>query len=68
MDEYRSNFDLTADQRVTLMAKIHANLVDLAPWAWIVHDVNPKAFAPAVKGYTPAQAWYTDLTTVYMEP
>lgn len=68
MDEYRTNFDLTADERVELMAKIHANLVDQAPWAWIVHDVNPKAFAQSVKGYTPAQAWYTDLTTVYMEP
>lgn len=68
MDSYRTDFDLTDEARVELMAKIHTNLVDLAPWAWIVHDVNPKAFAPAVKGYTPAQSWYTDLTTVYMEP
>jgi peptide/nickel transport system substrate-binding protein len=68
MDEYRTNFDITADERTALMAKIHANLVDQAPWAWIVHDVNPKAFSQSVKGYTPAQAWYTDLTPVYIEP
>jgi peptide/nickel transport system substrate-binding protein len=68
MEKYRSNFDLAPEERVELMAQIHTKLVDLAPWAWIVHDVNPKAFSAAVKGYTPAQAWYTDLTTVWMEP
>jgi peptide/nickel transport system substrate-binding protein len=68
MEKYRSDFDLATAQRIELMAHIHERLVDLAPWAWIVHDVNPKAFSPSVKGYTSAQAWYVDLTTVYMEP
>ena len=66
MDQYKTDFSLTDDQKTKLLAQIHTKLVDDAPWAWIVHDVNPRAFAPTVKGYTPAQSWYTDLTTVYM--
>jgi hypothetical protein len=31
-----------------------------------VHDRNPRAFSAKVKGYTPAQSWFTDLTTVTM--
>lgn len=64
MTEYRSRFDLKNPQQ--LLARIHEKLVDDAPWVWIVHDRNPRAFSASVKGYTPAQAWFTDLTTVYM--
>jgi ABC-type transport system substrate-binding protein len=65
MDRFRNDFDHGANTE--LLARIHERLVDLAPWVWIVHDVNPRAFSPRVKGYTPAQTWFTDLTTVYME-
>lgn len=65
MEKYRTDFD-TPNQDETL-ARIHEYLVDDAPWAWIVHDRNPRAFAPNVKGYTPAQSWFNDLTTIYME-
>jgi peptide/nickel transport system substrate-binding protein len=64
MTEYKTNFDL--ENPVELLAKIHEKLVDDAPWVWIVHDRNPRAFASNVKGYTPAQSWFTDLTTVYI--
>lgn len=67
MTKYKTDFTITGDAKIELLAKIHEHLVDDAPWAWIVHDVNPRAFAPSVKGYTPAQSWYTDLTTVYLE-
>ena len=67
MERYRNDFDDTPEAKVALLARIHERLVDLAPWVWIVHDVNPRAFSPKVKGYTPAQTWFTDLTTVYME-
>ncbi len=59
--------DFTLADPTALLAKIHAQLVDDAPWVWIVHDRNPRAFAKTVKGYTPAQSWFTDLTTVSVE-
>jgi hypothetical protein len=62
MDAYRVNFDPTKE--TAILATLHERLVDDAPMAWVVHDVNPRAFSPNVRGYTPAQSWYTDLTTV----
>ena len=64
MDEYRSNFD--PSKQNAILARLNERFVDDAPMAWVVYDVNPRAFAPNVHGYTPAQSWYTDLTTVYM--
>jgi len=29
---------------------------DEAPWAWIVHDLNLRAFIAKLKGYIPAQS------------
>jgi len=34
----------------------------------VVHDVNLRAFSPAVRGYTPSQSWFTDLTSVRLDP
>jgi ABC-type transport system substrate-binding protein len=65
MTQYKTDFDLK--DPTTLLARIHEKIVDDAPWIWIVHDRNPRAFAPGLKGYTPAQSWFTDLTTVYMQ-
>ena len=47
--------------------KAHAVLVDDAPWVFIVHDRNPRAMTKKVKGFTSAQSWFQDFTTVYME-
>jgi peptide/nickel transport system substrate-binding protein len=65
MEAYRTEFDL--EKRTTMLKRIHELLVDDAPWAWIVHDTNPRAFNKKVKGYTPAQSWFNDLTTVYIQ-
>ena len=64
LDQYRNTFE--GDQ-TELLAKIHERLVDDAPWAYIVHNKNPVAVSAKVKGYTPVQSWYFDLTTVDME-
>ena len=49
------------------LAKLNELLVEEAPWLFIVHDLNPRAFSKKVKGYTPAQSWFTDLTRVSIE-
>ena len=49
------------------LAKLNEVLVEEAPWVFIVHDLNPRAFSKKVKGYTPAQSWFTDLTRVSIQ-
>ncbi len=47
-----------------ILAKLHTRLVDQAMWIWVVHDLNPRALGPKVKGYVEAQSWFQDLTPV----
>jgi ABC-type transport system substrate-binding protein len=49
-----------------LMAKLHARMVDQAIWCFVVHDLNPRALAPRVKGFVQAQSWQQDLTQVQL--
>jgi hypothetical protein len=46
---------------------LHTYLVDQAMWIWVVHDLNPRAMSPKVKGFVQAQSWYQDLTPVTVE-
>ena len=55
-DEYKVN-----------LTRMHEVLVDEAPWAWIVHDLNPRAMSGKVAGFTSAQSWFQDLTTVTLK-
>jgi peptide/nickel transport system substrate-binding protein len=47
--------------------KAHEVLVDEAVWVFIVHDRNPRAMTKHVKGFTSAQSWFQDFTTVDMQ-
>ena len=44
--------------------RAHEIIVDDAPWAFIVHDRNPRAMTKKVKGFTSAQSWFQDFTSV----
>lgn len=50
-----------------LLGKLHAAIVDEAMWVWVVHDLNPRAFSPRVKGFEQAQSWFQDWSPVYVE-
>ncbi len=52
--------------RDALIAQAHALIVDDAPWVFVVHDLNPRALSPRVKGFRQAQSWYQDFTQVYI--
>jgi len=41
-------------------------VVDQAPWLFICHDLNPRAFSPKLKGFAPAQSWFVNLSSVSM--
>ncbi len=62
LDEVAQTFDVEGME--TKLARAHEVLVEDSPWAWIVHDLNPRAFAPNVEGFVMAQSWMQDFTTV----
>ena len=61
-DQATSTFDPAEQDR--LMAKVHEMVVDDAVQVWVVHDTNPHALSSHVHGYTQAQHWFQDLTTL----
>ena len=42
----------------------HERLVDDPPWLYVVHDLNPRAMSPRVKGFVPPRSWFVDLTRI----
>jgi ABC-type transport system substrate-binding protein len=49
------------------LGKLHALLMDDAPWIFVVHDLNPRAMSPKVKGFVQPQSWFVDLTLPWVE-
>jgi peptide/nickel transport system substrate-binding protein len=47
--------------------RAHEQVVDDAPWLWIVHDGNPRAMTRKVKGFANAQSWFQDLTLLELK-
>ena len=47
--------------------KAHERLVDNPPWLYIVHDLNPRAMSPKVKGFVSPQSWFVDLSLVSVQ-
>jgi peptide/nickel transport system substrate-binding protein len=68
-DDLISRIEVSSDQQQILAdaRKAHELIVDDAPWVFIVHDRNARAMTKKVKGFTSAQSWFQDFTTVYME-
>ncbi|MFC7474627.1 ABC transporter substrate-binding protein [Dankookia sp. GCM10030260] len=62
IDTAMHTFDAAEVDR--LMAKVHERVVDQALLVFVVHDTNPRALGKAVRGYTQAQHWFQDLTTL----
>src|SRR5215510_1593714 len=55
------------DRQNQLLAQVHEIIVDDAPWVFIVHDLNPRALSPKVKGFVQPQSWFVDLTLPWVE-
>jgi peptide/nickel transport system substrate-binding protein len=71
-DEFDAALDTLAnatDQNAIAEAyrKAHARLVDNPPWLYIVHDLNPRAMSPKIKGFVSPQSWFVDLTLVSVD-
>ena len=63
--EARTSFDDAA--RDAALAKLHARMVDDAPFVWIAHDVGPRAISSKVKGVVQPQSWFIDIATMSMD-
>ena len=61
----RTSFDATA--RDAALAKLHAKIVEEAPFLWVAHDVGPRAMSPKVKGVVQPKSWFIDIATMSVE-
>ena len=61
----RNAFDDKA--RDAALAKLHARIVEEAPFVWIAHDVGPRAIAAKVKGVVQPRSWFIDLAPLTIE-
>jgi peptide/nickel transport system substrate-binding protein len=49
------------------LGKLHELVMEEAPWIFVVHDLNPRAMSPKVKGFVQPQSWFVDLTLPWVE-
>jgi peptide/nickel transport system substrate-binding protein len=61
----RTSFD--EKQRDAALARLHAHIVDDAPFVWIAHDVGPRAMSAKVKGVVQPKSWFIDIATMSMQ-
>ena len=61
----RNSFDDKA--RDAALAKLHARIVEEAPFIWIAHDVGPRAMTAKVKGVVQPRSWFIDIATMTMD-
>jgi ABC-type transport system substrate-binding protein len=61
----RTSFD--EKQRDAALARLHAHIVDDAPFVWIAHDVGPRAMSAKVKGVVQPKSWFIDIATMSIQ-
>jgi peptide/nickel transport system substrate-binding protein len=65
LTQARETFDET--ERDNLIREAFMYVQNEAPWLFVVHDNNLRVMAPSVKGFVQPQAWYVDLTKIWVE-
>lgn len=60
----RTTFD--AAGRDAALARLHARIVEEAPFLWVAHDVGPRAMSPRVRGVVQPRSWFIDIATMSM--
>jgi ABC-type transport system substrate-binding protein len=58
----RTSFDATS--RDAALARLHARIVEEAPFLWVAHDVGPRAMSTKVKGVVQPRSWFIDIATM----
>jgi len=63
--EARTSFN--DEERDAALAKLHARIVEEAPFIWIAHDTGPRAMSPKVKGVVQPKSWFIDIAPMSVE-
>ncbi len=58
----RTSFDDA--ERDAALARLHARIVEEAPFVWIAHDVGPRAMSPRVENVVQPRSWFIDIATM----
>ena len=61
----RTSFDDKA--RDAALARLHARIVEEAPFVWIAHDVGPRAMSARVKGVVQPRSWFIDIAPMSLQ-
>ncbi len=61
----RTSFDDKA--RDAALAKLHARIVEEAPFVWIAHDVGPRAMSAKVKNVVQPRSWFIDIAPMTLD-
>ena len=65
IEDARTSFDDKA--RDAALARLHARIVEEAPFVWIAHDVGPRAMSAKVKNVVQPRSWFIDIATMTMD-
>jgi peptide/nickel transport system substrate-binding protein len=65
ISDARTQFD--DKKRDEALSKLHARIVEEAPFVWIAHDVGPRAISTKVKGLVQPRSWFIDLAPISMD-
>lgn len=55
------------EKALGMFTRLHEIISEDAARLFIVHDLNPRAMSPKVKGFVPAQSWYQDMTPISIQ-
>lgn len=61
----RGSFD--DKTRDAALARLHARIVEEAPFVWIAHDVGPRAMSAKVRNVVQPRSWFIDIATMTMD-
>ena len=61
----RTSFDDKA--RDAALARLHARIVEEAPFIFVAHDVGPRAMSAKVKNVVQPKSWFIDIATMKMD-
>ena len=65
ISDARTQFD--DKRRDEALSKLHARIVEEAPFVWIAHDVGPRAVSTKVKGLVQPRSWFIDLAPISID-
>lgn len=65
IEEARTTFEPEA--RDEALGRLHARIVEEAPFLWVAHDAGPRAMSPSVGNVVQPQSWFIDIATMTME-